>query len=342
MFCFARIIITAVVENDVCSGDGPSARNSDETKYEFSGEDEEERDSYGSVRDDFASPAAPRRRLWPVRSPQADDESYYLAEKLAQSKERNAILYQLLRQIETFNNRTENTKSLDLFFKSVSVDIEDLCPRAIDEVKPKILKCVSDVREAYYANASPTPTPPQQQQQQQRQQQRPESADGCRRRPQPDDENATARGSHRRRRIGGDPVDNQLEVARSTDLFFKSVSADVGDFCVRAIDDVKLGILKCVSDVKRVYSNRYYMRSAGSSAGNSATDNYAADTRAPAAVNRANNATAAAPAPAPASAPAPAPQDARNQQGYVTYYNVPVPTVPVYCNEQTNFTQSYY
>lgn len=205
------------------------------------------------------------------------------------------------------NNKSENTKSLDLFFKSVSVDIEDLCPRAIDEVKPKILKCVSEVREIYRSksNASPDNLP----------------CTFAERFSRSDEENAILCNLHKRI----ETIHSKLEITRSTDLFFKSVSADMEDFCIRAIDEIKLRILKCVSEVKEIYSNRE-IPSSSPSDGNSKS-NYSASHTPPTVLAR----DPAAPAP-----------DTRPGQGYITYYNVPVPAVPVYCNEPSNFNQSYF
>jgi len=285
------------------------------------------------------------------QSPPENNRSYYLAEKLAQSKKRNTILYSLLKQIELLNNKSENRKSLDLFFKSVSVDIEDLCPRAIDDVKPKILKCVAVVRDTYHRSSTADGSPPM--------------ADRyCSRSDDNDDETVV------RHRQPTETIHNTLEIARSTDLFFKSVSADVEDFCARAIDDVKLGILKCVAEVKEIYSNREIPSPSPSDGGNS-TSIYSTSYASPAVVNR-NTATAAAAATvnrnmtaaaaavvnrnmaaaaavnrnaavvnrnmtaAAATLPAPVTRG----QGYITYYSVP--TVPLYCAEPSNFNLSYF
>lgn len=188
---------------------------------------------------------------------------------------------------------------MDLFFKSVSIDIQDFCPRAIDEVKPKILKCVSEVREIYSNLDTSSDTMPS------------NSAEKCTRL---DDENTILCKLQKRIEI----IHNKLETTRSMDLFFKSVSADMDDFCIRAVDEVKLRILKCVSEVKGIYSNLNINCSPTHSDSNSIPNCLSSHTPPVAEVIN----TALAPDPV---------------GQYITYYNV-----PLYCNEQSNFTQTYF
>lgn len=220
--------------------------------------------------------------------------SCYLAEKLAQSKERNTILHNLQKQIEMLNNKSETTKSLDLFFKSVLLDVQDFCPRAIDDIKPRILKCVSEVREMYHnSNVSP--------------------------------DNLSCSTNEKCTRVDeGNTIlfnlQNQIEIlngklgaTNTMDLFFKSVSADIEDFCIRAIDDVKLKILECVSEVKEMYFIPELGSVASSINGNS-TPNYVPPHTAPINLNN-------------------VPQSPT--QGFITY-------VPLYCNDPSNYVTSYY
>ncbi|XP_022177304.1 uncharacterized protein LOC111038486 [Myzus persicae] len=225
-----------------------------------------------------------------------DTVSCYLAEKLAQSKERNTILQNLQKQIEILNNKSETTKSLDLFFKSVLLDVQDFCPRAIDDIKPRILKCVSEVREMYHnSNVSP-------------------------------DNLSCSTGEKCTRLDGGNTIlfnlqkqiemlNGQLGITKTMDLFFKSVSADIEDFCIRAIDDVKLKILECVSEIKDMYSNPD-VSSVTSSINGNTTPNYVLPHTPPINFNN-----------IPSSPP----------QGFITYLNV-----PLYCNEPANYVNSYY
>ncbi|KAE9525312.1 hypothetical protein AGLY_014380 [Aphis glycines] len=220
--------------------------------------------------------------------------SCYLAEKLAQSKERNTILHNLQKQIEMLNNKSETTKSLDLFFKSVLLDVQDFCPRAIDDIKPRILKCVSEVREMYHnSNVSP--------------------------------DNLSCSTNEKCTRVDeGNTIlfnlQNQIEIlngklgaTNTMDLFFKSVSADIEDFCIRAIDDVKLKILECVSEVKEMYFIPE-LGSVTSSINGNSTPNYVPPHTAPINLNN-------------------VPQSPT--QGFITY-------VPLYCNDPSNYVTSYY
>lgn len=220
--------------------------------------------------------------------------SCYLAEKLAQSKERNTILHNLQKQIEILNNKSETTKSLDLFFKSVLLDVQDFCPRAIDDIKPRILKCVSEVREMYHTSNVPP------------------------------DNLSYSTGENSTRPVEGSTIlfnlqkqieilNGKLGITKTMDLFFKSVSADIEDFCIRAIDDVKLKILECVSEVKDMYSN-LDVSSVTSSINGTTTPNYVPPHTPPIILNN-----------IPCSPP----------PGFITY-------VPLYCNEPTNYVNSYY
>lgn len=222
--------------------------------------------------------------------------SSYLVVKLAQSKERNTILNDLQKQIEMLGTKFETTKSMDLFFKSVLADIEDFSPRAIDDIKPRILKCVSEVREMYSHSNVPLGNP------------------SC----------SLAADKHNRSgKINSiltnlqkhiTIIDNKVETNNSMDLFFKSISVDLEDFCIGAIDDVKLRILECVTVVKEIYSNSE--ASSTTSSNDQLTPNYLSS----------HNPTI----------------DLINtplspSQGYITYYNV-----PFYSNQPSNFIQTYF
>jgi len=225
-----------------------------------------------------------------------DTVSCYLAEKLAQSKERNTILHNLQKQVEMLNNKSETTKSLDLFFKSVLLDVQDFCPRAIDDIKPRILKCVSEVREMYYnSNASPEKL----------------SCSTFEKSTRLDERNTILFNLQKQIEM----LNGKLGITNTMDLFFKSVSADIEDFCIRAIDDVKLKILECVSEVKVMYSNQD-VSSVTSSINGNTTPNYVPSHTPP--INIDN---------IPHSPP----------QGFITYLNL-----PVYCNEPANYVNSYY
>jgi len=222
--------------------------------------------------------------------------SCYLAEKLAQSKERNRILHNLQKQIEMLNNKSESTKSLDLFFKSILLDIQDFCPRAIDDIKPRILKCVSEVREMYYnSNVSPEMLSCS-------------TSEKCSRL---DEGNTILFNLQKQIEM----LNGKLGITKTMDLFFKSVSADIEDFCIRAIDDVKLKILVCVSEVKDMYSNQD-VSSVTSSINGNTTPNYVLPHTPPINLNN-----------IPRSPP----------QGFITYLNL-----PIYCNEPDNYVNSYY
>jgi len=225
-----------------------------------------------------------------------DTVSCYLAEKLAQSKERNTILYNLQKQIEMLNNKSETTKSLDLFFKSVLLDVQDFCPRAIDDIKPRILKCVSEVREMYYnSNVSPENMSCS-------------TGEKCTR-----FEEGNTIIFNLQKQI--EMLNGKLGITKTMDLFFKSVSADIEDFSIRAIDDVKLKILECVSEVKDMYSNQD-VSSVTSSINGNITPNYVPPQTPPISFNN-----------IPSSPP----------QGFITYLNV-----PLYCDEPANYVNSYY
>ncbi|XP_060856280.1 uncharacterized protein LOC132934005 [Metopolophium dirhodum] len=222
-----------------------------------------------------------------------DAVSCYLAEKLAQSKERNTILHNLQKQIEILNNKSETTKSLDLFFKSILLDVQDFCPRAIDDIKPRILKCVSEVREMYHTSNVPPDNL---------------SYSTGENSTRPDEGSTILFNLQKQIEI----LNGKLGITKTMDLFFKSVSADIEDFCIRAIDDVKLKILECVSEVKDMYSNPD-VSSVTSSINGNITPNYVPPHTPPIILNN--------------SPP----------QGFITYLNV-----PLYCNEPTNYVNSYY
>lgn len=226
-----------------------------------------------------------------------DKVSYYLAEKLAQSKERNTILHNLQKQIEMLNNKSETTKSLDLFFESVLLDVQDFCPRAIDDIKPRILKCVSEVREMYYnSNVSPENL----------------SCSTSEKSTHLEERNTILFNLQKQIEM----LNGKLGITKTMDLFFKSVSADIEDFCIRAIDDVKIKVLECVSEVKDMYSNQD-VSSATSSINGNTTPNYVPSHTPP--INLEN---------IPSSPP----------EGFITYYL----HLPLYCNEPVNYENSYY
>lgn len=200
------------------------------------------------------------------------------------------------KQIEILVTKFETTKSLDLFFKSVLMDIEDFCPRAIDDVKPRILKCVSEVREMYSNSDVPLENPSCSL-----------AADKLNR-----SEKKNSILTNLQKHIT--TLDNKLELNNSMDLFFKSISVDLEDFCEGAIDDVKLRILECVTVVKEIYS--YSEASSTTSSNDHLTPNYL-PSHTPT-IDFINT---------PGSPP----------QGYITYYNV-----PFYSNQPSNFIQSYF
>ncbi|XP_026820475.1 uncharacterized protein LOC113559082 [Rhopalosiphum maidis] len=225
-----------------------------------------------------------------------DSVSCYLAEKLAQSKERNTILHNLQKQIEMLNNKSETTKSLDLFFKSVLLDVQDFCPRAIDDIKPRILKCVSEVRQMYHnSNVSPDNLSCS-------------TSEKCTRL---DEGNTILFNLQKQIEV----LNSKMGVTKTMDLFFKSVSADIEDFCIRAIDDVKIKILECISEIKEIYSLSD-LGSVTSSINGNSTPNYVPPQTPPINLNN---------------------MPRSQTQGFITYYNV-----PLYCNAPSNYVNSYY
>ncbi|XP_025198148.1 uncharacterized protein LOC112596602 [Melanaphis sacchari] len=240
-----------------------------------------------------------------------DSVSCYLAEKLAQSKERNTILHNLQKQIEMLSNKPDTSKSLDLFFKSVLLDVQDFCPRAIDDIKPRILKCVSEVREMYHNSDVPSDNL---------------SCSTGKKCAHFDEGNKILFNLQKQIEI----LNDKLGVTKTMDLFFKSVSADMEDFCIRAIDDVKIKILECVSEVKDIYSIPD-LPSAASSINGNLTPNYEPPNFEPPNFE-----------PPYFEPPNTPPIHFSNilgspTQGFITYYNV-----PLYCNDPSNYVNSYY
>lgn len=194
------------------------------------------------------------------------------------------------------DSKFETTKSLDLFFKSVIADIENFCPRAIDDVKPRILKCVSEVREMYSNSDEAIGNPSCSL-----------ASDKC-----DLSEKRHSVLTNLQKQIA--KLDNKLETNNSMDLFFKSISMDLEDFCIGAIDDVKLRILECVTVVKEIYSN-LETSSTTSSNGHISPNYLSSHTPTIDLINT------------PGS----------TSQGYITYYNV-----PFYSNQPSNFIQTYF
>lgn len=180
------------------------------------------------------------------------------------------------REVELLFSKSETTKSLSLFFKSIIKDIEYVSPRGINDLKPRIIKCVSDIREMYsYSDVSLGSVPSN----------LPDKS--------ADDDKVFLN-------VFKQKVDSlTFETADSMELFFYSVIADIKDFSIRAIDDVKLRILECVSEVKHIYSNQDASSVASSP---NATPNYLQPFGSP---RNQLNITESPP------------------QGYVVYYNVP-------------------
>lgn len=196
------------------------------------------------------------------------------------------------------SSKFETTKSLDLFFKSILADIENFSPRAIDDVKPRILKCVSEVREMYSTRNSDAPL------------ENPSCSMAADKFNRTEERNSILTNLQNQIAI----LDNKLETNNSMDLFFKSISVDLEDFCIGAIDDVKLRILECVTVVKEIYSNSEV--SSTTSSNGHLTPNYLSS-QTPT-IDLTNT---------PESPP----------QGYITYYNV-----PYYSNQSSNYIQTYF
>lgn len=142
-----------------------------------------------------------------------------------QSNETNIVLNNLLKQFEMLNEKLETVKSLDLFFKSVLVDLDSFCPQAIDDVKLKILNCVSDVKGIYLRSDESQSS------------QAPISLN---------EENIVLNNPLKEIEI----LNIKSETTKSMDLFFKSVMADMNNFCNVAMTDAKIRILKCVSEIR--------------------------------------------------------------------------------------------
>lgn len=145
--------------------------------------------------------------------------------RIAQSKETNNVLNSFLKQFEILNEKSETIKSLDLFFNSILVDLESFCPQAIDEVKLKILNCVSDVRGIYLKSDVPHSSSA--------------SFLSC-------EENIIMNNSFKQMAM----LNIKSETAKSMELFFKSVMMDMKDFCNVAMTDAKIRILNCVSEIR--------------------------------------------------------------------------------------------
>lgn len=226
----------------------------------------------------------------------SDAVASHSTEKLAQSKEINTVLNNLQKQVEMLSNKFENSKSLDLFFKSVLLDVQDFCPRAIDEIKPRILKSVSEVRKKYYdLNVSP-------------------DNHSC-----PVVEQCTSLDN---RQIMSnlqkqcDMFNTKFGNPKSIELFFKSVSADIEDFCIRAIDEVKIKILESVSEVKDMYSLPDDS-TVTSSINSNLTSNYAPPHTPPISVND-------------------VPESPHHE--IITFFNL-----PIYCDQPSyNYVHEYY
>ncbi|VVC38739.1 MADF domain,Myb-like domain [Cinara cedri] len=140
----------------------------------------------------------------------------------AQLKQLNEInkMYNLLKQFEMINEKIETVKSLDLFFKSVLADLDKFCPQAIDDVKLKILNCVSDVKGLYLNSDISSDSP------------------------------ASFSSIEENIILNNSMLNIKPETTKSTELFLKSVMVDMKDFCNVAMADAKIRILKCVSEVR--------------------------------------------------------------------------------------------
>lgn len=145
--------------------------------------------------------------------------------RVAQSKETNKVLNSFLKQFEILNEKSETIKSLDLFFNSILLDLNSFCPQAIDEVKLKILNCVSDVRGIYLKSDVPHSSSA--------------SFLSC-------EENIIMNNSLKQMGM----LNIKSETAKSMELFFKSVMMDMKDFCNVAMTDAKIRILNCVSEIR--------------------------------------------------------------------------------------------
>lgn len=166
-----------------------------------------------------------------------DNIFFYFTEKLAQSKDKHTILQSLQKEIELLYNKSETTESLGLFFRSVLKDIEYVCPRAINDLKPRIIKCVSDVREMYaYSDVSLGSS----------------SRNLSEKFAKSEEKNKHSFNFIKKVHM----LYHTFETKNAMELFFLSVIADIEDFSVRAIDDVKLRILESVSEVKHIYCNQ--------------------------------------------------------------------------------------
>lgn len=285
--------------------------------------------------------------------------SPYIGENVDLSKEKKSVVYNLVNQINEANTKSETIDSLNLFFESVSIDMEDFSPIAINEVKLRILKCVSEIRKTNYdlnilPDASSTIAQPEQgdpneahtnkghqngkQSNEVRlstghsneahpNEEHPNEENPTEERPteeypneeypneehagesQPNENNETSNGMQTSIAM----CNGKSETVKSLDLFFKSVAVDMKDFCTRAIDDVKIQILTCVSDVRGLY---LYERHAPVMSTNTYMPNDPSNT-----------------ALVPVGTIIPPPPHGHR---YVTYYNY-----PYYCTGQP-YTQTFY
>jgi hypothetical protein len=241
-----------------------------------------------------------------------DGSFSYSSENVAESKEKNTVLQNLQKEFELLYNKSETTQSLGLFFKSVLKDIECVAPRGLNDLKPRIIKCVSDVREMYlYSDVSLGSVPCKLPKKSAKSgegnkhedvslgsvpcklpKKSAKSGEGnkhedvslgsvpCK---LPKKSAKSGEGNkHEGVSLGSVPyklpkksaksgegnkhlsnlkkkfdlLNYAFETTTSMELFFLSVIADIEDFSVHAIDDVKLRILECVSEVKDMYSNQ--------------------------------------------------------------------------------------
>ncbi|XP_025422921.1 uncharacterized protein LOC112692456 [Sipha flava] len=277
-------------ENNVSNSD-----NNETTDEHVANDDDDDEENY----------------LLPTRM-NTDGSFSYSSENVAESKEKNTVLQNLQKEFELLYNKSETTQSLGLFFKSVLKDIECVAPRGLNDLKPRIIKCVSDVREMYlYSDVSLGSVPCKLPKKSAKSgegnkhedvslgsvpcklpKKSAKSGEGnkhedvslgsvpCK---LPKKSAKSGEGNkHEGVSLGSVPyklpkksaksgegnkhlsnlkkkfdlLNYAFETTTSMELFFLSVIADIEDFSVHAIDDVKLRILECVSEVKDMYSNQ--------------------------------------------------------------------------------------
>lgn len=176
--------------------------------------------------------------------------------KLPRQKEK-PVEYDLLKEVKTLKPKPKPNKTLELFFESIKVDLENFTIQDVDKVKLCILTCVSKHRSMYSEftevssvnvkidSESDIPTEP------------------------PCLNSAGEKCVKSEEHISLHNVLLEIQelkkelttASTSLDYFFKSVTADIEDFCTHAIDQIKLDILKCVSDVKAQYSKHKVSKS---------------------------------------------------------------------------------